>query len=630
MAFLNPAAFYLLGVLPIVIAMHFLKLRRKRFVVSSILLWRESAEDQKANVPFQRLRNLLLPILQTIFLLLIVVSVARPALRLPGILDGKIIYIIDNSASMQSTEMRETRLTLAKQKVKKQIKEVSASGGMMIMTTHSPKPHIELTWTTDQDKLIRAVENIRSTDIGSGFSSVFNHAVRYTDSPQDQIVFISDSFENIPDDISVPITKIAVGSDSVNIGIVAFNVERISEHYHLLARIQNWTDRIRDINTRLELEGGRSIDEKTLSIPARDVKSVLFSVNVDKLDGEVLSLHLVDVDDDFELDNSVWAILRAKRQFRILLVSDREQPFLLDLLRNYSDNVELQRVSTNEFQGTGDADLLIIDGALPVDHNLLITSYTNNYIFINWPAELLSLADAPNEMYSNIVSVISENKTHPIMQDVSLYGMGVKESINRKLPIWGDSLLETEKGPIIWLGTESGNRILVLEFDAFNPEISPFATTIPDAPLLIFQCLQWFESNTNPIKSLTEQTKSSNQQFHTGELLKIDVPTGYESDLQVRKPDNTLVKLENNIFSGTDHIGVYSVFDGETIFERFAVNLVDVDESSQSSTTTEVNESDTEIHAQVHLQSLKRELWHWSVLFAVGLLLCEWWFYHRN
>ena len=629
MAFLNPTAFYLLGAIPIVIAMHFLKLRRQRFVVSSIMLWRESAEDQKANVPFQRLRNLLLPLLQTIFLLLIVVSVARPALRVSGIIDGKIIYIIDNSASMQAKELGETRLTLAKQEVKKQIKQVSASGGMMIMTTHSSKPHIELSWTTDKQKLIHAVDDIKPTHIGGDFTSVFDHAERYVDSPQDQIVFISDSYENIPDR-PISIIKITVGSNTDNIGIVAFNAERISKQYHVLASIQNWTDTIRDIDARLELEGGRAIDQKTLSIPAGDVKSVLFSVNADRLDGEVISLQLIDVDDHFELDNSAWAILSTKKQYRLLLVSDREQPFLIELLQNYSDNVELQKVTTNEFHSSGDADVLIIDGALPLDYRLLNEANTNNYIFINWRSELPSLTDTPIEMVIGKVNVISVNKTNPIMQDVSLFGMPVKESINRKLPIWGESLLETDKGTLIWLGTESGRRILVLEFDAFNPEISPFATTIPDTPLLIYQCLQWFESNTYPIKSLTKQTKSSNQQFQTGELLKIDLPAWDESVLQVRKPDNTLVKLENDIFTETDQIGVYSVYVGDTIFERFAVNLVDNDESALTRTSTELNEPDAVDEEGEQLQSFWQEVWHWTVLFAICLLLCEWWFYHRN
>lgn len=629
MAFLNPAAFYLLCAIPIVLALHFLKLRRQRFVVSSIMLWRESAEDQKANVPFQRLRNLLLPILQTIFLLLIVVSVARPALHVPGIIEGKIIFIVDNSASMQSIEMGETRLTFARQEAKKQIRQMSASGGMMIMTTHSSKPYIQQTWTTDKDKLMRAVDNIKPTDIGGDFTSVFDHARRYLDSPQDQIVFITDSFGNGPD-TSVPITKIAVGSNTDNIGIVTLNVERLSEQFHVLAGIQNWTNTTRDIVLRLELAGGRSIDEKTASIPAGDVKSVPFSVNADRLDGEVINLNLVDVGDDFELDNSVWAILNVKRQFRIFLVSDRNQPFLVDLLWNYGDNVELQTVTTDEYHSSGDADVVIFNGALPLEHRLLDNSRTKNYIFIDWHSELSGLTDAPIQMVSSPVNVINENKTHPTMQDVSLVGMGVKESVNRKLPIWGESLLETDKGTLIWLGTESGKRILVFEFDAFNPNTSPFATTIPDGPLLMYQCLDWFETNSYPIQSLTDQSRHTNQQYHTGELLKIDVFPVDELVIQVKKPDNTLIRLENSTFSQTDQIGVYSVFVGDTLFERFAVNLVDSDESTLSPTTTQSNMQDTEIVKEQQLQNFKREVWHWSVLFAVGLLLCEWWFYHRN
>lgn len=634
MAFLNPAAFYLLGAIPIVIALHFLRLRRQRFIVPSIMLWRESAEDQKANVPFQRLRNLLLPILQSIFIFLIVVSVARPALHVPGIIDGKIIFVVDNSASMQSREMGKTRLELAKQEVKQQIKQVSASGGMMIMTTHSPKPHIEQTWTTDKDKLIRAVDNMKATDIGSGFTSVLDHARRYLDSPQDQIISVSDSLEDVPNTseaiTKVHVAKIHVGRRAENIGIVTCNVERISAQYHVLAGIQNWADSTRNISVRLELTGGRSIDEKTASIATGEVKSVLFSVNADRLEGEVISLHLVNADDDFALDDKVWAILNAKKQFRILLVSDSKQPFLIDMLQNYGDNVELQTVTTDEFHSSGDADVIIFDGALPLDNSLLNQSDTKNIIYLNWRSELPGMADAPVETFNEIVSVIGENQTHPIMQDVSLIGMGVKKSIFRKLPIWADSLLETEKGTLIWLGTESKRRILVLEFDAFNPDISPFSITIPAAPLLIYQCLQWFESNTYPIKSLSEQTKSSNQLFRSGELLEIDVPILDETALQVKKPDNTMVKLDNSTFSETDQVGIYSVFIGDTLFERFSVNLVDANESALSSETTELDLQEPENDKVHQLQPFKREVWQWFVLFAVGLLLCEWWFYHRN
>lgn len=628
MAFLNPAAFYLLGTIPIVIALHFLRLRRQRYVVPSMMLWRAGAEDQKANVPFQRLRNLLLPILQSLLLLLIIVSVARPALQIPGIISGKIIFIIDNSASMLSTEMGKTRLALAKQEVLKYINQVSASGGIMIMATHAPKPHIQQAFTTDKDKLRRAVQNISATHAVGELTYVFDHATRYADSPNDQIFFISDSFENLPV-TSVPINKIAVGETAENIGIVQFSVERIANQYTILASIQNWTETEREIDIALELEGGTAIDEKTVTLPPKEVKSVLFSINAEGLDGRAIRLRLVDVNDDFELDNNAWAILNEIKQFRILLVSDRKQSLLTDLMNSYGKHVELQKVLTDEFHGSGDADVVIFDGEISTEQDILNDLGTEGIIFLNWQQELPFITDSSVEMVRTPVSVISEDKTHPIMQDVSFIGLQLKESVQRELPIWGDSLVETEKGSLIWLGTNVGRQFLVFEFDAFNPEISLFPITIPDVPLFMYQCLAWFEAKNVPIKSLTVQKSGIGQIFRTGEHLKIDLPTMEKPNIQVEKPDSIRIELDSEVFLETDQIGVYSVLVGDSLFERFAVNLLDATESSLSYPTTDSNTQE-QVTEKEFLQPLTREIWQWAALIAVCLLLCEWWFYHRS
>lgn len=628
MAFLNPAAFYLLGIIPIVIALHFLKLRRQRYVVPSIMLWRASAEDQKANVPFQRLRNLLLPILQSLFLLVIIVSVARPALRIPGIVHGKIIFIVDNSASMLSTEIGETRLALAKREVLKHIDQVSASGGMMIMATHAPKPYVQQAFTTDKDKVRRAVQNIAPTHAGGELTYVFDHAERYADSPNDQIFFISDSFENLPV-TSVPINKIAVGDAAENIGIVQFSVERIANQYTVLAGIQNWTRTKREINIALEFEGETAIGEKIVMLPPKAVKPVLFSINAGGLEGVAISLHLVDVADDFDPDNRAWAILNPIKQFRILLVSNRDQPLLMGLLRSYGDHVQLQTVPTDEFHGTGDADVVIFDNGIPSEQGFLNLPGTENIIVINSRRELPFMAEPSFEIITTPVSVIKEDKTHPIMQDVSIMGLQVKESVRRELPRWGNSLIESGKGALVWLGTEAGRQFLVFEFDAFNPEISLFPITIPDVPLFMYQCLAWLEARTMPIKSLTVQKNRTRQIFRTGEHLKIELPTIERPIIQVKKPDGTMIELDSDVFTETDQIGVYAVLAGDSLFERFAVNLLDATESALLHPTTELN-TQGQVNEQNLLQPLTREIWQWAALIAVCLLLCEWWFYHRS
>ena len=60
MSFLTPLAFTLAILLPIIIAMYLLKLRRTEQVVSSTYLWQRMVRDLEANAPWQRLRRNLL------------------------------------------------------------------------------------------------------------------------------------------------------------------------------------------------------------------------------------------------------------------------------------------------------------------------------------------------------------------------------------------------------------------------------------------------------------------------------------------------------------------------------------------------------------------------------------------
>lgn len=631
MQFLNPTAFYLLGVIPIVVALHFLKLRRHTRLVPSIMLWLSTHEDRRANVPFQRLRNLLLPLLQVLFLVLLTCSIARPALRKPGFMPGKAILIVDNSASMLSTEMRETRLALAKQEAQKYIKEVSASGGMMLMTTNAPETYIQQAFTTDTAKLHRAVENITSTDTPRNLRPVFDAATRYTESPQDKVVFISDTFENLPD-ISLPIHKIGVGGKADNVGIVRFSVEVVGNRYEVLARIQNFTDMSREFDVRLAVENV-SLDDRTVSIPPSETKSVLFSDEPSGLEGKVMSVHL-DVKDDFPLDNSASAILSPISPLHILLISDNQNSLLPMLLKSYGSHLKLEQVDPVDYHGTVDADLTIFDGGTPAGRDALgnfseVASRTH-LILINPGSELpFILDDVPAvERVSTPTRVIKQDGGHPLMVGVSLLGLSVRESGHRELPLWGDSLIETEEGALIWSGRKSDNQLLVFEFDAFDPEISNFAWTIPAAPQFVYQCLAWFEAGIAPLQPLLFQESRTRHAFRTGEQVRVGL-TREGRTLHVQKPDKTIVELDNPIFTQTDQIGVYTLFADNTELERFTVNLLNAKESAlPHSAVSTMPEDSTE--AEAGLQPIAQEIWRWFALTACLLLLVEWWFYHRS
>ena len=631
MQFLNPAAFYLLGVIPIVIALHFLRLRRHTRLVPSIMFWLSTDEDRRANVPFQRLRNLLLPLLQGLFLLLLICSVARPALRRSGFMPGKAILIVDNSASMLSKEMGQTRLALAKQEAQQYVKEVTASGGMMLMVTNSPKTYIQQVFTTDTSKLHQAIADIAQTHAPRNLRPVFDAAARYADSPQDKIVFVSGTFENLPD-ISLPIQEIGVGGSAENVGIVRFGVEMLEDRYEAIIGIQNFTDISSELNVQLSVESVL-LDDRTVSVPSGGTKSVLFSGNPSGLEGKVLSGHL-DIDDDFSLDNSAWALLSAIPQLRILLVSDNRKSLLPDLLQSYGNHVKLDVVDPADYHGTGDADVVIFDGGtlagreafggffeIVSGSQLVFIAPGNNLPYIQEDAPIVEMETTP-------VRVIKEDGNHPLMESISLQGLQISESMHRVLPLWGHALVETEKGALIWLGSRPEARLLVFEFDAFNPEISTFPLTVPDGPQFIYQCLAWFEAGTAPLQPLQPQGSGTRHAFRTGE--RVSVALNREGrTLHVQKPDETTVSLDGPIFTEMDQIGVYTLFaDGRQI-ERFTVNLLNATESALSHSPTSAV-ADLSMDVEGGLQPMVQEIWRWFALSAFLLLLLEWWFYHRS
>ncbi len=632
MQFLNPAAFYLLGVIPIVVALHFLKLRRHTYLVPSILLWHSTDEDRRANVPFQRLRNLLLPLLQVLFLLLVTFSVARPALRSPGFMAGRAILIVDNSASMLAVEAGQTRLNLAKQAALKHIEQVSATGGMMLMVTSTSKSdaYIQEAFTSDTSKLQSAIENITPTHIPRDLRPVFDAAARYSESPQDTIFFISDNFENLPD-ISLPIHKIGVGADAENIGIVNFSVEIVADRYEVLVGIQNFTDTLREIDVQLAVENVH-LDERTTSIPPGKTKSVLFSGDPIGLEQRVISVHL-RLEDDFTLDNSASAILPAVSPLRILLVSDNQNSLLPQLLNSYGNHTKLNTVTPSDYHGTNDEDIAIFDGGTPSGQEAFggfseVTSGTH-LIFFNPGSNLPFIAAESRsvETDTGIERVIKTNETHPLMANVSLRRLQVRGSTHRRLPLSGYSLVETENGALIWLGSEADSQFLVFEFDAFNPRLSTFATSI-DGPLFVYQCLAWFEARSTLLRPLASDATRTQHAFRTGEQVKI-TPIGGGTTLSVQKPDKKRVSVVDAIFAETDQVGVYTLFVNGTQLEQFTVNLLNVQVSALSHSAIAPM---PEVPAATvdGFQPMTQEVWRIPALLAFIVLLLEWWFYHRE
>src|SRR5215813_538926 len=112
---LGLAAWSALAGVPVgIIALYFLKLRRRPVRVPSTLLWRRSLEDLHVNSLFQRLRRNLLLFLQLLVVFLAMLALLAPRVRGLSGAGQRYVLTIDNSASMGSTDVSPTRLDRAK------------------------------------------------------------------------------------------------------------------------------------------------------------------------------------------------------------------------------------------------------------------------------------------------------------------------------------------------------------------------------------------------------------------------------------------------------------------------------------------------------------------------------------
>lgn len=112
MSFLAPT-FLALGLLiPIVVALYFIKSRPVRQVVPSDRLWAEVARRLQSNSLFQRYRHSMFLILQVLALTLGVLALARPVTRGPV---PRVVIVLDRSASMRATDVAPSRFELARE-----------------------------------------------------------------------------------------------------------------------------------------------------------------------------------------------------------------------------------------------------------------------------------------------------------------------------------------------------------------------------------------------------------------------------------------------------------------------------------------------------------------------------------
>ena len=165
----------LAAVPPAIVLLYFLKLKRRPLEVPSTYLWHKSIEDLHVNSIWQRLRNNLLLYLQLLVVLFILLALLRPtwqAFRLSG---SRLVFLIDNSASMQATDVKPNRLEEAKRRVGDLIDQMR-SGDSAMLVAFSDTARVAQNFTNNRQQLREALAAIRPSQHATNLSEALKLA----------------------------------------------------------------------------------------------------------------------------------------------------------------------------------------------------------------------------------------------------------------------------------------------------------------------------------------------------------------------------------------------------------------------------------------------------------------------
>lgn len=212
------------------VVFYFLKLKRPRLDIPSLLLWRQVISDSRVNTPFQRFKRNLLLLLQLIILLLLILATLQPYWQGEAARAHRLPVLIDCSASMAALDRPggSSRLQAAKEKVRALIEGLLPDQELCLITfgrTARKRTH----FTNNKRILREALDSIQVEDVPSRIED----ALRMTQALArtvtfEEVLLLSDGNFPAQADFELPfnLNYQQLPGAGPNIGITSLNARR--------------------------------------------------------------------------------------------------------------------------------------------------------------------------------------------------------------------------------------------------------------------------------------------------------------------------------------------------------------------------------------------------------------------
>ncbi|HZG69703.1 MAG TPA: VWA domain-containing protein, partial [Herpetosiphonaceae bacterium] len=534
MGLLAPLGLLVSLLIPVIVAMYLLKLRREERTVSSTLLWQRMVRDVEANAPWQRLRRNLLLLLQLLVLLALMFALARPYLQTVGIAGRNLILVVDRSASMAATDTGGTRLEAAKSEAIRLVDQLPDTGRATVIA-FGGRMDVPAAASSDRRELRAAIRGIQirnggGSDLGQALALASALAAREVDS---EVAIISDGQVQVPDQAEVPATVrfFPIGTRADNAGISAFVLQPVAGGQRLFVQATNYGPSAvtRRLVVRLD---GVLFNAYDLTINPSADQSVVADVpsTVREATAEL------EGTDTLPSDDRAWAAGASTDKAKIRLVSDGNR--FLEAGLATLPGLEVTRVPTTTTAFTESVAVTVLDGVVPDPLR------SGNLLFVG-PLRSSALFSVTGEL--EFPALRPAPGGDPLLQNASVAEINVLRAAQIPKPIWARTVIDSDGGPVLLAGETGGRRVAVLGFALHESDL-PLQVAFP---ILV----------SNLVGYLAPGQGGANQ-LQPGQPLLVPVPPD-ATEVRITPPDGATVRVTpangQAIFAETEALGIYRV-----------------------------------------------------------------------
>lgn len=593
----------LLIAIPLLILLYMLRKQNKPKVVSSTFLWQEIYETTYADKPWQKLKNHILLILQIIAVLLIVLALMMPKVPWGEHYYKNVIFVVDNSASMNAIYGEGTRLDAAKDWMKDYIhRSGDETKGYLITTGGSVS--LALAGSSKMQILLDAIDQLTPHYSVAKLDEGIQMAKALGESLQEayEIVVLTDTKQESNFSMEIPSGKyVYFGNSGLNGAITLMAHQSTNDGMIILMQVTNkgnvpyvgdaslyGEDELLDVQ-EVNLQVGESV---TLHFNLASNSEQALSY--DYLKGEL------SAKDSLQEDNSYYYVQNETQGRKILLVT-KSNVFLEKALMTLEDSEVYKTDDISMIDSDEQYDLYVLDGqdvtTWPKSGNVLLVNCDTSSLIEQTPLLAAHKVEASGKVLPNYLRNLN---------------FVVNECTGYAVPYWGSSILKTGDQTVGFIGEKNGQKVAALGFNLWNSDF----VLKTEFPLLMYYLGD----------ELLDTARVSKSNFTSDEIITLR-QNDINEKLTIHTLDGKTINLEGNSFTPDTTLGVYQV-EVDTTHETFFL-AVNYPASLESDLSQEVQ---GEVQTSDEAGSLKgnMDLTPYLVILLLGVVLTEWYFYRKG